>query len=456
VGGFLIAVITVCLLAQRRYPRKFGLFAGCLLAAAVAANATIIFNHPLLIELLDFEYEQRRQIAAVIGKSPEKKAMASPHNGRIGVAGAPFQDEQRADSIRGTVYLLYGQWLVGWAIVGILAGSAAPLGRRFVQIGGWSLAGAALACLLCAPRLAAEYHWLQAKSCEAEGDADAARDELEKAVAAYPDFARLERTWLLRGKVDHGLNQPSPQAQFFQAYQMARDKSLPRAVTYREDLPWLIAKTVDYRTGLTSLPAGLYLAEKPDAAETNAPFARERPSSLRGELVTIYRHVLGKEPRRAIALMDDLLTATNRQPAVRHQAARLLTDLGLRYYLDRPILTDSELVYFEHDRRLTSAYDAWQRALEIDTGKRDCSYYLALALGRIDRWRPAAVESTFAPMLADLADRPLRAEILDFLGEVYWQAGEFAEARRRFAASYDVFSLPKRPNIRAQKKLGGL
>src|SRR5258708_25170648 len=97
--------------------------------------------------------------------------------------------------------------------------------------------------------------------------------------------------------------------------------------------------------------------------------------------------------------------------------------------------------FSQHDRRLTAAQDAWRRAAEAGPGRRDCGFYLGVAQARLDRERPQQVEAAFDPMWLGLADRPLKAEILYALGEAYWQAGQFVEARRRFAASYDVFSL---------------
>src|SRR5262249_34028780 len=112
-------------------PDRLGVAAGLLLCGALGANAAAAFNHPALIEMLDREYEQRRQIASMSAESPEgnpmspeENPMADANNGRVALAGAPLADEQRADLVRGSVYLLYGSWLVPWAAAGILFGSA--------------------------------------------------------------------------------------------------------------------------------------------------------------------------------------------------------------------------------------------------------------------------------------------------------------------------------------------
>jgi hypothetical protein len=457
VGVFLLVIVAVSAVMVWRRPQRLGVAAGVLLCAALAANAAVALNHPVLIGLLDQEYEQRRQVAHLIGKAPEKKAMANSHNGRIGGHGALVADEQRGDVVRGWVYLLYGQWLVLWAAVGIFYASSGPVLRRARDVFAWGLLGMLLAGGFCCRRLYAEYYWLEACDREGQGDVAAAHAALERAVEVFPEFEQLERTWLLGGKLDYQAGRQTASVRFFQAYQIERDKGLPRAVAFGEDLPWLIKRTSDYRTGLTTSPAGFYLAEKPDSSETGTLYSHEQLAALKGPLVTEYLLAIAREPVHAIAIMEDLLHKTGvEEPAVRSQAARFWTNRGLQLYLDRPILSDSEFSYFTHDRRLMAALDAWAQAAELVPGKRDCAYYQATALARIDRQRPDRVESAFEPMRTDLADRAIQGEIFDLLGDAYWEAGLIAEARRLYAASYDVFSLPKRPNIRAQKKLGGL
>jgi hypothetical protein len=355
------------------------------------------------------------------------------------------------------VYLLYGQWLALWAVGGILFAGRGTLRRRGRAVLLWSAAGLVLAGGFGARRLAAEFHWSRARDLEGEGDPDAAADALRAAVAVFPELQQLERTWLLLGKLDYQAGRHTLQERFFRAFQIERDKGLPRAVAYSEDLPWTIKRTADYRTGLTSSPAGFYTSAKPDSAEVATPYAHERLASLQGPLVKEYLLSITQQPMRAIALMEDLLAeAGDEALPVRRQAARFLTNQGLQFYLDRPILSDSEFSYFTHDRRLTAAQRAWRRAAELMPANRDCAFYLGIALARSNRDRPDLVEAEFGPMAADLADRALRGEILDILGDAYFEAGWLTEARQRYAASYDVFSLPKRPNIRAQRKLGGL
>src|SRR5262249_657320 len=155
----LLALVALGTAAVLRRPRRLGMVSGLLLAAAIAGNAAAALNHPALVECMDREYEQRRQIVESVNiPTMQEDPMAPRANGRIGATGALEGDEQRGDPVRGWVYLLHGLWLVPWAVAGILFGSTGPLPRRLRHAGGWAGLGMALAGLVCSQRLAAEYY----------------------------------------------------------------------------------------------------------------------------------------------------------------------------------------------------------------------------------------------------------------------------------------------------------
>src|SRR5437868_4022231 len=223
-GLLLLAVIAAGTALVLWHPQALGLVAGLLLCSALAANAAVAFNHPALIEMLDREFEQRRQIASMSAEtpegtpmSPEENPMAAPNNGRIGLAGAPEADEQRADFMRGWVYVLYGYWLIPWALAGVLFGSPGPLRRRCAAAALWTVLGVAMAGFVCSERLHAEYQWSRALTLEGQGDYGAAQEALQAAVALFPEFEQLERTWLLAGKLDYRQRRATPAARFFHA-----------------------------------------------------------------------------------------------------------------------------------------------------------------------------------------------------------------------------------------------
>jgi tetratricopeptide (TPR) repeat protein len=457
-GMVLLTMILVCTLAVLIAPRWLGKAAGVLLAAALAGNAAAALNHPALIEMLDYEYEQRQQMARMVGATDDD-VMADGTNGRVGLRGIPVGDEQRGDPMRGWLYLLYGRWLVLWAAIGIFLGCEGPLRRRWGVFTIASLLGTVTAVAVCAPRLRAEYCWARALHHEQAGRYVDARQALTTAVATFPAFARLERTWLLAGKLDCHEGKHTPVAQFFAAYQLARDKQAPRGISLGQDLPWVIAGTRDYRSGLAATPSGFNLSVAADAGRPGTPgftqTARRVPQSLRPD----YNYARSREPRLAAAILEKLLEQDGMdQPCVRSQAARLAVTSGLTLYCRGPAVIDSQpwLDRRTQNVHLTAALDAWQRASVLDPGRRDCAVYQAAVQARLQSGTPLEVERGFQEGLSGLADHVLHAEALNIIGDAYFTAGDFTTARQIYSRSYDVFCLPKFINLRAQRRLGGL
>jgi hypothetical protein len=167
----------------------------------------------------------------------------------------PAGDEQCGLPTRGWNYLLYGRWLVVWALAGTpLATTGGPIRRRRVAAGR-ALAGAALAAGLCGLRLIAEVHRAPARYREA-ACAPGAREALAEALRWCPERERLERTWLLTGKRALREGRAIPQRSFSRAARVARDKGRPRVVTCVQDLAWVIPGVTDCREGFGPLPAG--------------------------------------------------------------------------------------------------------------------------------------------------------------------------------------------------------
>jgi tetratricopeptide (TPR) repeat protein len=452
-GLVLVALIAGAILVVLWRPQRFGMVAGVLMAASIAANAAAALNHPGLIERIDSEYEQWQQIVTVDLQS-KTQVLANYPTGRINLVGQPAENDHRGDPVRGFVYLLYGRWLVLLAGAGVLLAGCSALRRRLACLAGWALLGVLLACAVCFPRLRAEYYWTQAQLLEARCDYAGSRRALQQAVDRYPELGALQRTWLLAGKLDYRLGSVTPRERYFRAYQIARDKEEFRGLATLEDLPWTITAAPDYRQGLAPLPAGLDLSELPGAV--GAPDFLEGTPFPRGPLLTAYHFTLHRGRRQALALMDDLLGEGHTDPAVREQAARLWTDLGLAYYMDVPVFVDSALDYNPQDRHLGAAEDVWRKAAELGTYRRDCAMYLGTISARVYNTRPDRAEADFGPILNRLGDRVLRADIQATLGDAYFEAGRTLEARRRYAESLDAFCLPTIINFRAQKALGGL
>lgn len=456
-GAWLVSLIAVGMVLVLWQPRWLGGIAGLLVAVGIAANAMAALNHPLLIEALDHEYEQRQQLARML-LATDEGTMTDPTNSRVGLRGQPVGDEQRGDPVRGWLYLLYGRWLVLWAALGVLFGSLGPVQRRLRTVAVWAVLGVTLAAAACWPRLTAEYHWVEAQRLEEQGDMAGARRSLHATMAAFPELAELERTWLLAGKLDLREGRATAHATYYRAYQAARDKAQARGVTFGQDLPWNIAGMTDPRTGQLPPASGFNLTIAAESGRAGTPGYREASAASQGPAARSYRLVRPLEPRHAAALMDDLRGTTAQVSAVRKQTARLWTDAALAAYCKSPGFTDS-LPWQDRTgqvRNLVAADHCWQQVQDADPARRDIAIYRGVIGVALEQGTPAEIEAGLAPALQGLADHVLHAEVMNTVGDAYFDAGQVAEARRRYARSYDIFCLPKFINFRAQGRLGGL
>ncbi len=459
VGVFLLALLALSGVTVWRWPDRIGTVAGLVLCAGVVGNAAVALNHPALIELLEQEFEQRQQINKVIASTPVKNAMTKPDNARVGALAMPQGDEQRGDLCRGWPYLLYGWWLVLWGVTGTVAGYCGPLRRRLAFLAGWLGAGVGLAAVACAPRLTAEYYWARAVWLEGQCQPAAAREALQEAVSRFPQFERMQRTWLLAGKLDWFEGKATSRERFFRVYQLARDNTQPRAVTYQEDLPWLIPGVTDSRSGMQSTLSDYVMSLMPGTTDSGTPGHTSTPGLLQGPLAAGVGFERRTDPSRATALMKELAAEAGADHvAVRSQRARLWTEIGLVSYCQAAgqIPSGTGLSYFRQDRNVVAAQEAWLRALQALPGKRDCHLYLGLVQARLNPGQPELVEAHMEPVMAGLGDQVLYADTLDFVANAYFAAGQASEARKRYAKSYDMFCLPKVINVISQRGLGGL
>ena len=282
------------------------------------------------------------------------------------------------------------------------------MGRRLARVGLWLLVGVVLAGGLCVGRLQAEYHWNRAKFLEAAGDFESSLQALDHAVAALPEFGYLERTWLLAGKLEHRLGRRTDQEQSFRAYQLARNKVQPRTSTRGEDLPWRLTLSADER-----------------------------------------------DWRRALGLIGNLSRAIQRHGALRHLEGQLWTNVGASYFEVMPNPTDAGFNYFPQRQRFSAAAAAWERAAALEPARRDCAFSMGLVWESTDPASPARYALAFERAMSELADRLIRADILNSLADGYFRGGEILKARSRYAESSDAFSVPTHPNRRSQRGIGG-
>lgn len=452
----MVVVLTGAAIVYRR-PQRLGRVAGILLAVTAAANAAVALNHPALVEALDGEYAQRMQMAAMIAGSPLPDALTRNDNDCLGPAAAPAGDEQPADWWRGGLYLGHGRWLVLWAAGGCLFAGRGALAARLFHLARWSTVGVGLAGVVCCPRLVAEWHWCRAQRLEAACQYAAADRALAAAVAWCPELDRLERTSLLAGKLDYRRGRTTPREQFFRAYQLTRRKDQPRAVAYPEDLPWIIPGAFDYRNGLKSTPAGFGRRFPIGTNEIETADYQQGLPVPWGPWSDAYEAARGLDTRHALGILDGLLRDGGTEQAALHGgAARLWIDAGLLRYLQDPVVSDGGYDYFSQNQNLVGAQAAWQRAARLVPPRYDLAFYLGSVGARLEPTSPEPVEALMAPLLDGLGDSILLADTLATLGDVHFEAGDSAAARRRYAESLRAFLLPRLINYRAQKNLGGL
>jgi len=389
------------------WPRQLGLVAGVLLSASLTATAALLLNYPALFEQMELELEERTQIVNVLTSSTNR-SLSNDANGRVDgrplptgkVSAAPAQDSEWGNVERFWVYLLYSRWLIILAAAGVLSASSGSVGRRLLILTGWTLLSVGLSCAVCLHRLRAEYHWIEAKLLESQGDYAGARQALARSVAVFPELDRLQRTWVLAGKLDYREGRSTVYEQFFHALQLAHFHNVERERIHANAL-------------LRDLLA--------DGSETVPPL-------------------------------------------VRRQAARLLTTSGLDEYnrareqqrrLDPSARIALRMTGWQ-DPFLGAAEVAWQKAAALDPNRRDTAFFLGVIQSLSEKDSPEKAEAFYRRALEGNADLMLQADILASCGDAFFQAGRAEEARRRYAESFTVFSLAKTINFRAMLGLGGL
>lgn len=448
VGSALLFVIAAGLGIALALPTRTAILAGSLLAAGVAANAVAILNHPTLIQAMDIEYEQRLQIVESMNiRLMEEDRVAIAENARVGGPGYLSGDEQRGDLVRGWIYSMRGRWLIVWALLGLMIATPGGWFQRCRTIVAWSCVGVCCGGLLCSRRIMAEVYWSQALRSEQRAEWDAADGWLSGCLRISPEMENLERTWLLAGKLDFLQNRGTHKQQFYRVFQAARERTRPRAVALREDVPWTIKRVSDVREGLVAPPSG-FEGNLRHGALSSGIHESLAPNNI-AELPLLQIEVL--------ALSDDL-SARHPTKIVLQQASRIWAEAGMTFYQKGTVLKQENRIYLEESRTLHTALEAWQRSLNADPTNRYARYFIANAIAGMDPMRIDSVQALSRPLLEGLDDQALKADVLSNLGDACFQSGRLDEARSYYARSFDLYNMPQydRINYRAQRRLGGL
>jgi tetratricopeptide (TPR) repeat protein len=385
VGGLLLALTAVGLVLVLWRPALLGLAAGLVLAGALAAQATVACNHPELIALLESEREQRQHIAEVLDTLRGKEAVTNSRNGRI--SGSDNDSEAFSvpvDPLHAGIYLRYGWWLVAWASAGVLLGTRGPLSWRFGHLLTWLLVGGGLAGLACYPRLHAEYLWLRAQQLEARGADDDARATLAEAVTRFPAFDRLERTWLLAGKLDYRQKRRTPQERFFRATQLARNEEWAAALALLEDLLRVVGRehpAVQRQAARILTTAGLAHGNEPSFL----PASRKPKEYLShfGAVQARWRRALELAPRQRDAAfsLGAVLAFEDRQHPERAEAAFApVLDRLADPFVHADILTLLGDAYFEAGKPI-EARRLYARSVDVLNLPQQKNYLAQKGLG---------------------------------------------------------------------------
>jgi hypothetical protein len=242
VGVICLAVVLVGAVLVLIRPRWTGLVAGALLAVSIAGNASAVFNHPKLIEMMDSEIIQRGQIATVLrlrseqtlagNSSPRTTPLVLPPHDN----SPPTQEIPPGHLMRGWQYLVFGVWLSLSALIVTLLCCSGSWQRRLGHAAGWTACGVALTLVVCGARFNAEWHWTNAIKLEQQGRLAEARAALDRSVDLYSEFELLERTWLLAGKIDYRAGKSTPQSLYYRVGQLALHDDRGEAVGLLADL----------------------------------------------------------------------------------------------------------------------------------------------------------------------------------------------------------------------------
>lgn len=457
IGAALLLVLIVSAVCVWRDSRRLPIAAAVLLATALAGNVVAAVNHPSLVQAMDREYHQRRQYVESVDRAVlEQDPMALMENGRVTAWGILSEDVQRGDCSRGVVYLCRSGWLIVWALLGVVLDARRTLSWRLRTLTIAGGVGAVLALLICSQRLTAEYRWQQARALEQQGDFVAARQAVDDAVTLLPELDRLERTTLLAGKIDNRLRRHTSAARFFLASQYARDRSMARPWTSTNDLPWQIPATRDWRDQADDPPVG------PDRGFLAGEIYNGTPRTQRQPLHPLpARRGSGTDRMKdflwARTLADEGLSGGELRDVAFEQSAEIWASYGVDVYLQGLVHKADRVVALEESEGLTTALDAWRRSSEVVPENRNARLYYGKMQARLHRGQPALAAGLLLPALENMGDLPINADIRSVLGDAYYQSGNFRQARRYFAESFDVYNIPDMNwiNYRAQRRLGG-
>jgi hypothetical protein len=192
---------------------------------AMAFGASVIANHPELIERLNRQRLERQNAARFL-EHAVSGSLTKASNARVpGAAPTPGE----AGLVHACAYLTRGIWLVPFCGLILLASTPGRLGYRLVRLAAFFTIGLAVSGVVGGRRLMAEYYLESARTEAGQDDIAAARRSTDRAIEMMPSLRALEGTRLLIGRLDTLAHSPTPAAAMYTAERLEHAGHFHRA-----------------------------------------------------------------------------------------------------------------------------------------------------------------------------------------------------------------------------------
>ncbi len=136
-----------------------------------------------------------------------------------------------------------------------------------------------------------------------------------------------------------------------------------------------------------------------------------------------------------------LMLETDASPVVRRFACEVHSTIAMRRF---------------QQANYAAAERAWTASCSFSPSTYDGAIGRGLSIAASNPNRADEIAETIIPQIPRIGDRVLRCDLAAVVGDAYFAAGRFHEARDYYAWSMDIFSLPKLVNTHAQRGLLGL
>ncbi len=203
---------------------------GGLLVLSVSAVASCQFNHPALIEVLEIESEQRRDMRRLFAIQHED-LLTGLSSDRV------YDPTDRSDlapigliDVSASRFQMFGPWLVGLLGFAFLATTTGAWQQRIKVLFGGLVLCLTAAAIVAWPRGVMQYQLDKAYRQEMNDKYREAQQSLAQALDIFPSLHHTRRFWLASGRLAYRLQENNLQSTFFQAHQLMLDNHVDDAI----------------------------------------------------------------------------------------------------------------------------------------------------------------------------------------------------------------------------------